>query len=300
MIAVIGATGHTGKAVAEKLLAAGEKVRVIGRTAEKLQPFVAKGAEAFAGNVLDTDAMTRAFLGADAAYVMIPPDVKQPKMRAYMAEVTESLANALEKAGVKYAVSLSSLGAQIAEGAGPVSGLHVFEARLNRTIGLNVLHLRAAYFMENALLCVQVYKAMGFFAALLRGDLPIAQIAARDIGVKAAEALRSRDFGGQNYKELLGQRDISLNETAQIFGSAIGKAGLGYTQAPAIMAKPALMQAGLSADTAEQMIEMSHAINNGRMVPLEKRNESNTTPTTFESFTAEVLVPAYNGRSAPV
>jgi hypothetical protein len=48
------------------------------------------------------------------------------------------------------------------------------------------------------------------------------------------------------------------------------------------------------------MIEMSHAINNGRMVPLEKRDESNTTPTTFESFTAEVLVPAYNGRSASI
>jgi hypothetical protein len=66
------------------------------------------------------------------------------------------------------------------------------------------------------------------------------------------------------------------------------------------MAKPALMQAGLSADTAEQMIEMSHAINNGRMVPLEKRDESNTTPTTFESFTAEALVPAYNGQSASI
>ena len=300
MIAVIGATGHTGKVVAETLLAAGEKVRVIGRTADKLQPFVAKGAEAFVGNVLDTDAMTRAFASADAAYVMIPPDVKQPKMRAYMADVTESLANALEKAGVKHAVLLSSVGAQLAEGAGPVSGLHDFEQRLNRAIGLNVLHLRPGYFMENSLMCVQVYKTMGFYAALLMGDLPVAQIATRDIGARAAAALRARDFGGQNHKELLGQRDISLIETAHIFGAAIGKPGLSYTQAPAMMAKPALMQAGLSADTAEQMIEMSHAINGGRMVPLEKRDESNTTPTTFESFTAEVLVPAYNGKSASV
>ncbi len=295
MIAVIGATGHTGKVVAETLLAAGEKVRVIGRAADKLQPFVAKGAEAFVGSVLDTDAMTRAFTGADAVYAMIPPDVKQVKMRAYMGLVSESLANALEKAGVKHAVSLSSVGAQLAEGAGPVSGLHEFEQRLNRVIGLNVLHLRAAYFMENALMCVQVYKTMGFFAALVKGDLPIAQIATRDIAARAAAALRARDFSGQQVKELLGQRDISLNETAKIFGAAIGKPGLGYTQAPGMMAKPALMQAGLSADTAEQMIEMSKAINEGRMVPLEKRSEGNTTVTTFEAFTAEVLVPAYKG-----
>src|SRR5579862_5151033 len=173
MIAVIGATGHTGKVVAETLLAAGEKVRAIGRTADKLQPLVSKGAEAFTGGVLDTDAMTRAFLGADAAYVMIPPDPKQPKLRAYMADVSDSIGNALEKAGVKYAVSLSSVGANLAEGAGVVSGLHGFEQRLNRVIGLNVLHLRAGSFMENSLLCVQVYKTMGFFAALAKGDLPI-------------------------------------------------------------------------------------------------------------------------------
>jgi uncharacterized protein YbjT (DUF2867 family) len=298
MIAVTGATGHTGKVVAETLLAAGEKVRVIGRSADKLQPFVAKGAEAFVGNVLDTDAMTRAFQGVDAAYVMIPPDLKQPKMRAYMADVSDSLAKALEKALVKYAVSLSSVGAQLKEGAGPVSGLHDFEARLNCTIGLNVLHLRAAYFMENTLMCVQVYKTMGFYAALLKGDLPIGQIASRDIGARAAAELRALKFSGQNVTELLGQRDISLNETAKFFGTAIGKPGLGYTQAPAMMAKPALMQAGLSSDTADQMIEMSKAINEGRMVPLEKRNESNTTPTTFESFTAEVLVPAYKAQTA--
>ncbi|HLX00229.1 MAG TPA: NAD(P)H-binding protein [Candidatus Acidoferrales bacterium] len=298
MIAVTGATGHTGKVVAETLLAGGEKVRVIGRNADKLQPFVAKGAEAFVGNVLDTDAMTRAFQGVDAAYVMIPPDLKQPKMRAYMSDVSESLANALEKALVKYAVSLSSVGANLAEGAGPVSGLHNFEQRLNRAIGLNVLHLRPGSFMENSLLCVQVYKTMGFFAALVRGDLPAPQIASRDIGARAAAELRAREFGGQQIKELLGQRDLSMNEAARIFGEAIGKPGLGYTQAPAMMAKPALMQGGLSADTADQMIEMSKAINEGRMVPLEKRNESNTTATTFESFTAEVLVPAYKGQSA--
>jgi len=298
MIAVTGATGHTGKVVAESLLAAGEKVRVIGRNTDKLQQFVAKGAEAFVGNVLDTDAMTRAFRHVDAAYVMIPPDLKQPKMRAYMSDVTESLANALEKALVKYAVSLSSVGTQLTEGAGPVSGLHDFEARLNRTIGLNVLHLRAGYFMENTLMCVQVYKTMGFYAALLKGDLPIAQIAGRDIGARAAAELRARKFSGQSVTELLGQRDISMNETAKIFGAAIGNPGLGYTQAPAMMAKPALLQAGLSADTADQMIEMSKVINEGRMAPLEKRNESNTTPTTFESFTAEVLVPAYNSQSA--
>ena len=91
MIAIIGATGNTGAAAAESLLAAGEKVRVIGRTAEKLQPFVAKGAEPFVGNVIDADAMTNALRGATSAYIMIPTDPKQKDLRAYDTVVIDCL-----------------------------------------------------------------------------------------------------------------------------------------------------------------------------------------------------------------
>ncbi len=298
MIVVTGATGNTGKVAAQALLAAGEKVRVIGRNADKLQQFVAKGAEAFTGDVKDGDAMTRAFTGATAVYALIPPDIKTPNLREYDAAVGESLAAALERAGVKHAVSLSSVGAQLAEGAGPVSGLHHFEQRLNRVPGLNVLHLRPGMFMENFFMTVHVYKSMGFFSGLVRGDVPYPTIATRDIGARAAEELRSLSFTGQQTQELLGPRDLTMDEAARIFGTAIGKPGLGYMQAPGMMAKPALLQAGLSADMADNYIEMSKAVNERRMVPLETRNAKNTTPTTFESFTAEVLVPVFKGQSA--
>ncbi len=298
MIVVTGATGNTGKVVAESLLAAGEKVRVIGRSADKIQQFVTKGAESFVGNVLDANAMTRAFTGATAVYAMIPPDLKTPNLRAYDAAVGESIAAALEHSGVKHAVVLSSVGAQLAEGAGPVSGLHHFEQRLNRVPGLNVLHLRPGYFMENFFMTVHVYKTMGFFSSLVRGDVPCPMIATRDIGVRAAAELRSLSFTGHQTQELLGPRDLTMDEATRIFGAAIGKPGLAYMQAPGMMAKPALLQAGLSADMADNFIEMSKAVSERRMVPLEARNAKNTTPTTFETFTAEVLVPVFKGQSA--
>lgn len=298
MIVVTGATGHTGKVVAETLLAAGEKVRAIGRSAEKLQPFTAKGAEPFVGSVLDIDAMTRAFTGASAVYVMVPPDITQSNVPAYTASVSEALVTALTRAQVTHAVALSSIGAQLAEGAGPVSCLHHHELRLKSVSGLNLLILRPAYFMENVLMSVGIYKSMGFFAALMRGDLLIPMIATRDIGIRAAAALRARDFTGQETQELHGQRDLSLDECARIFGTAIGKPGLGYMQAPAMMAKPALLQAGLSANMADLMVEMANAFNEHRLVGLEPRNAQNTTPTPFETFTAEVLVPAYKSQSA--
>ncbi|HYT07532.1 MAG TPA: NAD(P)H-binding protein, partial [Rugosimonospora sp.] len=75
MYVVIGATGNTGSVVAEKLLAKREKVRVVGRDERKLERFKQKGAEAFAGDVTDASAMARAFSGAEAAYVMVPPNL---------------------------------------------------------------------------------------------------------------------------------------------------------------------------------------------------------------------------------
>jgi uncharacterized protein YbjT (DUF2867 family) len=297
MIAIIGATGNTGKAAAEALLAANEKVRVIGRTAEKLQPFVAKGAEPFVGNVIDADAMTNALRGATAAYIMIPPDVKQKSLRAYYTVVTESLYTAIDNSGLRHAVVLSSIGAELAEGTGPVAGLHEMEESFKRLRDVNLLFLRPGSFMENILGSVAIYKNMGMFAGLIKDSVKQPMIATRDIGQRAAAELRSLNFTGHQTKELQGQRDLTMNECAAIFGTAIGKPGLGYMQAPAMMAKPAMMQSGMSADYVDQIIELSSAVNHGKLVMHEPRSADNTTPTTFETFTNEVLVPAYKGKS---
>ncbi|MGB8802968.1 MAG: NAD(P)H-binding protein, partial [Candidatus Acidiferrales bacterium] len=82
MIAIVGATGHTGRPAAEALLAKGEKVRVVGRDAKKLEPLVQKGAEAFVGNVDDAGSMTKAFEGATAVYLVLPEDISSQDLRA--------------------------------------------------------------------------------------------------------------------------------------------------------------------------------------------------------------------------
>ena len=142
MFVVIGATGHTGSIVAEKLLAQGEKVRVVGRDGRKLDQFRQKGAEAFVGDATDASAMERAFAGADAAYVMIPPNMASPDVLAYDDRVIDSLASALQKNGTKQAVVLSSIGADKPDKTGPVVGLHRMEEKLESISGLNVLFLR--------------------------------------------------------------------------------------------------------------------------------------------------------------
>ena len=232
MYTILGATGNTGSVVARKLLDGGKKVRVVGRDSKKLAPFVSRGAEAFATDILDTDALSRAFAGAEAVYVLIPPDLKSPKYREHQEEVTDSIAKALKTAGVTHAVTLSSFGADKPEKTGPVVGLHNMETKLAGISGLNALHLRAGYFMENTLGQVGVIQGFGMMAGPVRADLLVPMIATKDIGAGAAEALVRLDFKGQQTRELLGQRDISYNEAARIIGAAIGKPGLAYVQLP--------------------------------------------------------------------
>jgi uncharacterized protein YbjT (DUF2867 family) len=81
MYVVLGATGNTGSIVATTLLLRGERVRVVGREASRLGHFVRKGAEGFTANVSDAVALTKAFSGARAAYLMLPPDRTSPDYR---------------------------------------------------------------------------------------------------------------------------------------------------------------------------------------------------------------------------
>jgi uncharacterized protein YbjT (DUF2867 family) len=298
MYAILGATGNTGSVVARKLLDRGKRVRVIGRDNKKLAPFVSRGADAFAADVLDTDALSRAFAQAQGVYVLIPPDLGSPDYRAYQDRVTESIARAVEKGGVPHAVTLSSVGADKPGKTGPVLGLHKMELRLAQVRGLHALHLRAGYFMENTLPQIGIIRSFGMMAGPLRADLPLPMIATKDIGAVAAEALLRLDFTGQRTQELLGPRDLTYAEATKIIGLAIGKPDLTYTQLPDEQVLQAMTGMGVSRNMAQLLCEMSASLNNGYMKPLERRSEKNTTPTTFETFVEEVFLPAYKGQAA--
>ena len=298
MYVVLGASGHTGRVVANNLLASGQKVRVVGRNAAHLQPLTAKGAELFIADVTDTEALAKAFHQADSAYVMIPPDTTSHDPLGYSNRVGDAIAAAVQNAGIKNVVALSSIGADKSSGTGPVVGLHTLEQKLNQISGANVLHLRAVYFMENTLPQVNAIRGMGAATTPLRPDLKLPMIATRDIGTVAADALLKSNFQGKQTLELQGQRDLTYSEVATLIGKAIGKPDLKYVQAPDDQFRGALAQMGMSEQFARLLLEMIGALNSGHMRALEPRTAENTTPTSFETFVAESFVPAYQQQAA--
>jgi uncharacterized protein YbjT (DUF2867 family) len=290
---ILGASGNTGSIIANSLLSKGKKVRVVGRDAGRLQCFVQKGAEAFTANLSDAAELTKAFSGARAAYLMLPP----AKSREDQERDSDGIAKAVKESGLRYVVHLSSYGAQVPEGTGPVAGLHSSEQKLNAISGLNVLHLRAAYFMENNLAAIGMIHGMGVFANALLPDLKLPMAATRDVGDYAAQRLLHLDFSGKQTRELLGECDLSMTEAAAVIARGIGKPDLRYEQFPYDQVQQALMQMGVPPKGAALYIEMYKAINAGILIPQEPRSPENTTPTSFEQFVQDVFAPAYHGKA---
>jgi uncharacterized protein YbjT (DUF2867 family) len=294
MCVVLGANGNTGSIVADSLLSKGQKVRVVGRDAGRLQRFVRSGAEAFTAELSDPAALTKAFSGARAAYLMLPP----LSSREEQERQSDAIAKAVKDSGLRYSVHLSSYGAHVPQGTGPVTGLHSSEQKLNSIGDLNVLHLRAAYFMENNLAAIGMIQGMGLFGHALLPGLKLPMIATRDVGDYAAQRLLKLDFSGKQTREVLGERDLSMAEATSVIARGIGKPDLRYEQFSYDQVQQALTQAGFSSKKAAVYIEMFEAINAGVLAAQEPRSTHNSTPTSFETFVEEVFAPAYHAKAS--
>lgn len=283
-IAVTGATGHVGKAVVMKLKEAGHEVRKVSRSS----------------GVPDDDlaALTIAFHGADAVFLMIPPDFQAADLRRRSDELGAKLATAVKASGARRVVFLSSLNAHLRENTGPILGLHDMEERLNALDIPELTHLRPAYFMENHLGGIPFIAQHGHYATALRPDIAIPMIATIDIGTAAAELLAEEPFGQPRVRELLGPRDYTMTEVARVLGASIGKPGLEYVQLPYDEARRAMLDMDLTTGYADAMTELSRHMNETPRQGTEVRSALNTTPTTLEHFARVVFRSAYDQAAA--
>lgn len=291
-IVVTGATGHVGGGIAEALLGRGIAVKAVGRSADRLASLVGKGAEAAVGSVEDAAFLERAFAGARAVFVMVPPDYQDPELPAKQKRIVKAYEEALRKAGVTHVVALSSFGAELPSGTGPIVSVHWLENALKSIDGLHSVALRAGSFMENHLWNIGMIKSQGINGSTLRPDVPLPQVATRDIAAVAAGLLADLDFTGANVRYVLGPQDVTPAEATALLGRAVGKPDLPYVQFDQESARQGMLAAGLPAPTVELFLEMENAFNQGR-VAAAPRSAENTTPTTLEQFAADTFAPAF-------
>ena len=282
---VMGATGQIGRVVCEELLNQGHTVKAIGRDPRKLEYLKNMGAEAVQVESFDRkEFIIQAFEGADGAFCLIPPGHNVEKFGVYQNNVGEAVKEAIAKNSIGYVVNLSSIGAHLPDGTGPIKGLHQQEERLNTLTNVNVLHLRPAYFMENFFWSIPVILQTGMLKTPLKPDLSLPLVATPDIGMKAAEFLNQLDFQGHTIFELAGPRDITLTEATKILGTAIGKPDLKYAQFPYEETKKGMLASGMRGEMVDLLIEMYHAFNEGKCQFTQKLTPDHRGKIAFEQF----------------
>ena len=285
-ITVLGASGKTGSAVAGRLLAAGVSVRAVARSRDKLASLADRGAKVVPADISDAGALAGALEGSDAVYAMIPGDYTRPDLLGQYDRGASAIASAIRKARIKRVVFLSSLGADLPSGTGPIVGLHRAEQALRAIPGLDLLVLRPGYFYENSYGTLGLIKQQGINGGAIAPDALVTMIEARDIGDAAADALIKNDFSGVSVRDMGGPRRLTMPEATRIIGRAIGKPDLPYVQFPPDGFITGLKSNGFTDDAARLFAEMSDAFNRGVVKP-QPGNAFLMTPTTFEAFADE-------------
>ncbi|MGD0036356.1 MAG: NmrA family NAD(P)-binding protein [Bacteroidota bacterium] len=290
---ILGATGHTGKPIAIGLLEKGHAVRIVSRHTGTAADLIQKGAKHFAGDSTNPLFLTDVFKGAEALYSMIPLDATATDYTQMQLKHVHSIAQALRGSTIKYVVTLSSVGAHLPAGAGVVQGLHSMEESFNTIPGISILHLRATYFLENTLSMAAMVKQMGIIGSPIRADLKMPMVATKDIAAAALKHLLAKDYSGKSYEYVLGNREYTYAEIAQIYGRTIGKPDLKYVQFSYADAKKAMIQMGMGESVVEKMSEFVKSMNEGKILEDVHRTPANTTPTRAEEF-AQVFKSAYD------
>ena len=260
---VTGSLGHTSKPITEGLLKAGHSVTVITSKAANVTAIEALGANPAVGSVEDPDFLAGAFAGADAAYLLIPPKWGVTDWRAFQNKIADNYIAALQANDIRFVVLLSSVGAELGQGAGPVDGLHDTERKLAAVPGLNSKFLRPSYFMYNLFGMIDMVKGMNMMGGNFGADTLVLTHTG-DIADVAIQELLNLDFTGHRARYIASDERTGP-EIARILGTAIGKPEVPWVVFSDEQSRQGMLQAGLNEEMADSYTTMGQSLREGQM-----------------------------------
>jgi uncharacterized protein YbjT (DUF2867 family) len=288
-------TSNIGRALAARLLDAGECITILSRDKKKIGELARRGARVVEGSFEEPVLLAEALEGAEALFWLTPPPAR-PDYHDWAVNCARQAATAAKKAGMRRAVVISSMGAHTGPGTGAVGPAreieNEFEARLPA-----VVTLRPGIFMENFLLSAEMIANAGqIFVPIQRGKKwPL--VATADIAARAACWLLDRGWTGHHRVGVHGPQDLSTDEAAAIIASAVGKP-VECIDATLDQARGALAGMGMPDFVVDLIVEQYVAFRDGRLDPAEPRTPDTTTPTTLAEFARTTLVPAIHNVSS--
>jgi uncharacterized protein YbjT (DUF2867 family) len=216
MIAVIGATGNTGRSVVKELRALGENPLCVVRNADKAREVLGADARTAVAEITDRAALQKALQGIKRVFVVTGHNPQAGDQQIGILEAAKA-------AGVELFVKVSGGRAVVGPNVESVVGRghHAVEEAMRKS-GLPWVILRPGLFMQNTLAQAQSIKTEGKMVLAYPKDLPIAFIDVRDTGAVGARILRDpARHVGKTY-EFTGVT-TSFGEFAQVFSEVLGK-----------------------------------------------------------------------------
>jgi len=262
-ITVTGSLGNISRPLAQILVKAGHQVTIVSSKKEKTAEIQTLGAKAAIGSVEDVAFLGSTFAGADAVYTMVPPNFAANNWRRYISGVGNNYAQAIRATGVKKVVNLSSIGAHLPDGTGPIKGLYDVEHTLNALDGVAVKHLRAGFFYNNFYANVNMIKHMGILGSNYAASNHLPLVNPADISDAAAEEIQ-RPFAGNSIRYVVSDEQTA-GEVATILGAAIGKPELKWVEFSDGDALAGMKQAGLPEEIAKNYAEMGAAVRESKL-----------------------------------
>jgi len=262
-IIVTGSTGNISKPLTQTLIAAGHNVTVISSNADKVTEIESLGAKAAIGSLADADFLTQTFTGADALYAMVPPSFSAESLRAYQNEIGKSYAEAIKRSGIKKVVALSSIGAHLDSGVGPIKGIHDVEGILSGLDGVAVKFIRAPFFYINFFSNIPLIKHQGIIGSNYPADARLIMVHPKDIAAAVAEELQ-QDFTGKSVRYIVSDESTPGNAAA-VLGEAIGNPNLPWIEFTDEQLAGGLQQAGVPPEMTRNFVEMGTAVRRAKI-----------------------------------
>jgi uncharacterized protein YbjT (DUF2867 family) len=263
-ITIGGSLGNIGRPLAQRLVKAGHDVTVISSQVARQLEIEALGASAAIGSVSDADFLSRALTGADAVFAMTPPNLGGSNVIANTVNAGAAYADAIRKANVKRVVMLSSIGAHLPTGNGPIAAIHKIEKIYDQLPDVSATYLRAGYFYNNFYHDIPMIRNAGIEGSNFSATTLMPLVHPEDIAIAAAEEL-IKTPNGTTVRYIVG--DIRTgDDIAKVLGAAIAKPELPWVEFSDEQAIQGMTQAGVPEEIARLYAEMGAGFRTGAII----------------------------------
>ena len=213
-VLVTGATGDTGRATVDELLARGHQVRALAHGQdERSKRLQERGVEVVYGDLLDFGQVKAALNGVQRAYFVYP-------IRPGILQATAYFAQAAKEAGVDGIVNMSQISAR-EDAKSHAATDHWLAERVFDWSGVTVAHIRPTYFAEWLLYLAPMIKAGLLHVPFGTGKH--APIAAEDQARVIVGILEDPATHNGKIYPLFGPVEFTYRETAQVLSRVLGK-----------------------------------------------------------------------------